>query len=263
MPPDYHTHTPLCRHAEGHPKEYAAAAWGLGLPELGFSDHSPMKQNFDDWRMQWEEFPRYLEMVEEAREAFPGLPIRLGLEVDFLEGGEAWIEELAQQADFDYLIGSVHYLAPGWDVDNPRHLSRFAKDGVEEIWALYFKVYEKAVRSGLFDFMGHPDLVKKFGHRPAGDLRRFYEPVVQALADANVAYEINTAGWRKDAREQYPAREFVEMAFNAGVRLVINSDAHHPSEVGAGFQEAMTLAREAGYTQTLRFEKRKSQVVAF
>ena len=74
MTPDYHTHTPLCKHAEGHPREYAAAARRLGLPELGLSDHSPMRERFDDWRMDWEEFPRYLEMVEEARAGLESLP---------------------------------------------------------------------------------------------------------------------------------------------------------------------------------------------
>lgn len=261
MPPDYHTHTPLCKHAAGHPREYAARAVELGLPELGLSDHSPMREPFDDWRMEWAEFPRYLEMVEEARTEFPTLPIRLGLEVDYLEGGEAWIEELAGKADFDYLIGSVHYLAPGWDVDNPKHISRFTEGSVEDIWALYFALYEKAIRTRLFDFMAHPDLPKKFGHRPLGDLRRFYEPVIQALADTGTAFEINTAGLRKDVREMYPAREFLELARTANVPLLINSDAHAPGEVGADFDKAIALAREAGYSETLRFEKRRRRSV--
>jgi len=263
MFPDYHTHTPLCHHAEGLPREYAAAAQRLGLPEIGISDHSPMKSYFDDWRMALEDFPNYLEMVEAARQEFPLLPIRLGLEVDYLEGGESWIEELSQMADFDYLIGSVHYIAPGWDVDNPRHLSKFSEHGVEEIWTRYFEVYEKMIRTRLFDFVGHPDLPKKFGHRPEGDLRRFYEPVIQALADTGTAYEINTAGLRKDARELYPADGFVILAAQAGVPLLINSDAHHPDEVGFGFAEAMAVAKEAGYTGTLRYEKRKAREVAF
>lgn len=256
MPPDYHTHTPLCKHAVGHPREYAARAAELGLPELGLSDHSPMREYFDDWRMAWEEFPAYLEMVEEARSTHPNLPIRLGLEVDYLQGGEAWVEELARAADFDYLIGSVHYIAPGWDVDNPKYISRFTEGNVDEIWAIYFQLYEKAIRSRLFDFMGHPDLPKKFGFRATGDLRRFYEPVIQALVDTNTAFEINTAGLRKDVREMYPARQFLEMAHAAGVPLLINSDAHAPGEVGADFAQAVQLAREVGYTHSARFEKR-------
>ncbi|MFZ4767003.1 MAG: histidinol-phosphatase HisJ family protein [Roseimicrobium sp.] len=257
MPPDYHTHTPLCKHAVGHPREYAAHAAALGLPELGISDHSPMREPFDDWRMSWEEFPIYLGMVEEARAEFPMLPVRLGLEVDYLPGHETWIEELSQAADFDYLIGAVHYLAPGWDVDNPKHLSRFAEGNVEDIWRLYFKLYEEAIRTRLFDFMAHPDLPKKFGHRPIGDLRRFYEPVIQALVDTGTAFEINTAGLRKDVREMYPAREFLTLARSANVPLLINSDAHAPGEVGADFTSAMALAREVGYTETLRFKKRQ------
>ena len=261
MPPDYHLHTPLCKHAEGHPREYATAAQKLGLPEIGFSDHSPMREHFDDWRMEWAEFPRYLEMVDEARAEFPALPIRLGLEVDYLEGGEAWIEELSGSADFDYLIGAVHYLAPGWDVDNPKHISRFTEFSVDEIWTLYFRLYEKAIRSRLFDFMAHPDLPKKFGHRPAGDLRRYYGPVIHALADTGTAFEINTAGLRKDVKEMYPARGFLEMAFAANVPLLINSDAHAPGEVGADFDKAVQLANEVGYTETLRFEKRQRRAM--
>ena len=261
MPPDYHTHTPLCKHAEGHPREYAARAVKLGLPELGLSDHSPMREHFDDWRMEWEEFPRYLEMVDEARAAFPALPIRLGLEVDFLEGGEPWIEELSGKADFDYLIGSVHYIARDWAVDDPKYIFKFAQGSVDEIWALYFQLYEKAIRTRLFDFMAHPDLPKKFGHRPAGDLRRFYEPVVQALADTGTAFEINTAGLRKDVREMYPAKPFLELAKSANVPLLINSDAHAPDEVGADFDKAIALAKEVGYTETLLFEKRKRSTI--
>ena len=111
VPADYHMHTPLCHHAEGWPKEYAAVAVERGLDEIGFSDHNPMATAFDDWRMSIDDLPRYLDEVEEARDAFANrLTIRCGLECDFLEGQEAWIEELSQKADWDYLIGSVHYI---------------------------------------------------------------------------------------------------------------------------------------------------------
>jgi histidinol-phosphatase (PHP family) len=199
-------------------------------------------------------------MVEEARASFPSLPIRLGLEVDYLTGHEPWIEELSKAADFDYLIGAVHYIAPGWDVDNPKYISRLTDTGPEEVWTTYFALYEKAIRTRLFDFMAHPDLPKKFGHRPSGDLRRFYEPIVQALADTGTAFEINTAGLRKPVGELYPAPEFLQLAYAAGVPLLINSDAHDPSEVGADFDQAIALAREVGYASTLRFEKRRRSV---
>ena len=250
---DYHVHTPLCHHASGWPVEFAARAVALGLGELGFADHSPMPAHFDDWRMLLEDLPRYFEEVEKARAAFPQLTIRLGLECDFLDGREAWIGELRGLAEWDYFIGSVHYLPDGAEVDHPKYVSRYRDGDVEEIWTAYWQTYERAVRSGLFDFMAHPDLPKKFGYRPAGDLRRFYAPVIAALAETRTPFEINTAGWRKECREQYPAREFLELAHAADVPLLINSDAHAVEELGAGFPEAVALAKSVGYAQTARF----------
>jgi len=261
---DFHTHTLLCRHAEGWPVDYARAALERGLEELGVSDHSPMPaalEPFDDWRMRLEDLARYRDAVEAARAAYPSLPIRLGLEIDFIPGHERWAEELAAMADWDFLIGSVHYIAPGWDVDNPARLSRFNELPVEEIWRSYFDACERCIRSGLFDFVAHPDLPKKFGHRPNGDLRRYYEPVVAALAETGVAFEINTAGLRKPAGECYPSLEFLKMAAQAGAGMLINSDAHTPAEVGAGFDVAAALAKEAGFTSTVRFAQRKARRV--
>lgn len=258
---DYHVHTPLCLHAQGWPVDFAARAVELGLSEIGISDHNPMRERFDDWRMLREDLPAYLESVEKARAAFPSLPIRIGLEMDYLNGMEEWWTELKGAAPWDYWIGSVHYLPEGWEVDNPKYLSRFREMDPAVVWDSYWKTYCRCIRSGWFDFVAHPDLPKKFGFRPGGDLRRYYEPAVEALVEMGVAYEINTAGLRKDCRELYPAREFVEMAYSAGVPVLINSDAHDPAELGAGFGEALRLVREVGYTETLRFEGGRRKAV--
>lgn len=258
---DYHVHTPLCRHATGTPREYVQAALAMGLDEIGFADHNPMPEPFDDWRMQREQLPHYVEMIEEARAAFPQIPVRLGLECDFLPGREGWIEALASAHPWDFLIGSVHYITPDWAVDDPRHISRFREQPVEEIWRLYWQAFELCARSGLFDFVAHPDLVKKFGFKPPGDLRPYYEPSISALAETGTAIEINTAGLRKEVREIYPSLEFLQMAKQAGVELLINSDAHAPNEIGADFAAGVKLARQAGYEELLRFDRRKRRRV--
>ena len=252
---DYHVHTTLCHHAAGEPIDYVQAAQKAGLTEIGFADHNPMPEQFDEWRMSIQDLPRYLEMIEEVRSA--GVSIRLGLECDFIEGYESWIETLAGKAPWDYFIGSVHYIAPGWDVDNPKYLSRFRKFPVEDIWELYWKNYVRCIESGLFDFVAHPDLAKKFGFRPTGDLRRYYEPAIESMAARNVAFEINTAGLRKEAKEIYPSLEFLQLAREAGVAMLINSDAHAPGEVGYKFDQARDLARQAGYSKVCRFIKRQ------
>ena len=261
LPADYHMHTPLCRHATGTPQAFVAKALELGLPEIGFSDHSPMPREFDDWRMLIEELPEYFAWVQRAQVAGGDrLPVRLGLEVDWLEGGEAWIDELARMAPWDYFIGSVHYLGE-WNFDNPRLVDGFSTLGVEQAWDRYWQLFAQAARSRRFDIMGHPDLIKKFGHRPAGDLRRWYEPAVAAVAEAGVAIEINTAGLFKDVREMYPAQGFLELAAQAGIPVTINSDAHAPDECGRAFAEAVALARAAGYDSLVRFKGRQRTAV--
>ena len=257
VPADYHTHTPLCHHAIGAPVEYALAAIGLGLDEIGISDHSPMPGPFDDWRMDLADFSDYLALVSEAREAVAPYPVRLGLEVDYFAGQESWIEKLTGLAPWDYLIGAVHYLGPGWDVDNPKWIGRFEELPVEEIWTRYFAEYERCVRSGAFDFVAHPDLVKKFGHRPAGDLRPYYEPIITALVETGTVMEVSTAGLRKPVGEIYPGPEMLAMAHAAGVEIVISSDAHAPGEVGADFDLAEKLVHEAGYRHTVHFRRRE------
>ena len=263
---DYHVHTPLCRHAVGEPAEYIAIARERGLDEIGFSDHCPMDgpEPFDDWRMSRADLPRYLALIEEARAAAAPFPVRLGLECDYVAGHEGWIEELSGMADWDYLIGSVHYIPPGWDVDHPKYVARYQASpaAVAEIWTAYWREYTRMAASGLFDFLAHPDLPKKFGYRPTGDLRRFYQPAIAAAAKSGVAFEISTAGLRKPVGELYPAQDFLVLAREAGLEIAINSDAHAPGEIGQDFAAAAHAARAAGFTQTLRFKGRQRSRVA-
>jgi histidinol-phosphatase (PHP family) len=251
MPADYHTHTPLCFHAQGEPEAFVDAALAAGLTEYGISDHAPqVPEPFDDWRMLEASLPDYFLWVERARIRAAGrIPIRVGLECDWLPGCEPWIANLAARHDWDYLIGSVHYLDT-WDFDNPKWLGRWAESDVAEVWTRYWKTYAQMAESGLFDILGHPDLVKKFGHTPPGDLARYYEPAVNAIAAAGCLIELNTAGWHKPCAEAYPAAGFLELACSAGVPLVLSSDAHAPNEIGRDFARAIALAKAAGYRET-------------
>jgi len=258
MRTDYHMHTPMCGHAVGAPRDYILAAQGAGLREIGFSDHNPMPTQFDDWRMAPDQLPQYVELIEEARREFPTYPIRLGLECDFIPGFEGHIQNLAEKAEWDYLIGAVHYVTPDWDIDNPKHLKRWTEQPVEKIWESYFAAYTKMVESCLFDFLAHPDLVKKFGLRPQGDLSRFYRDTLDAVAEAGVTLEVSTAGLRKDVKEIYPSRDFLVAACLRHIPIVINSDAHDPREVAYEFDRAYALVREVGYTEVMRFQKRKA-----
>ncbi len=137
LPADYHMHTPLCRHAVGEPTEYAAQAVQLGLTEIGFTDHSPMRRDdFDNWRMRADQLDDYVEKVRRAQREHPALVIRLGLEVDYLPGQEEWIRDLAARHPWDYFIGSVHYVSEDWAVDNPEMISRWKERDAFEVWSV-------------------------------------------------------------------------------------------------------------------------------
>jgi histidinol-phosphatase (PHP family) len=228
------------------------------LDEIGFSDHNPMPTQFDQWRMAPEELTRYLEMVEEARASAPGFPVRIGLECDYIPGYETHIRQLAEKYPWDYLIGSVHYVDDDWDVDSPFKRDLWKRHTVDAVWKKYFDRLELAIESRLFDFIGHPDLVKKFGDRPEGDLKRFYLRTLDLMEATGVAYEVNTAGWRKPVAEQYPDQAFLEEAFRRGIPVLVNSDAHAPEEVASGFHEAFALLHEVGYRSVVRFVGREA-----
>jgi histidinol-phosphatase (PHP family) len=261
LPPDYHMHTPLCHHAKGEPTEYSARAEELGLTEIGFSDHSPMPQDdFDDWRMRLRDLAEYAQSIERAREEHPDLTIRFALEVDYLPTHESWIRDLSTMHEWDYLIGSVHYIGEGteaWAIDNPNLMDRWKPENADSIWAEYFDRLTQAAASGLFDIIGHADLCKKFGYFPKADCAPLYRTFLETAAEAKVAIELNTAGLRKDCREIYPGLTFLKIAREYQVPITFGSDAHAPAEVGMNFAEAVTVARQAGYSEFCTFERRQ------
>lgn len=256
-------HTPLCRHASGEPVDYARRAVELGLTEIGFSDHSPMKQDgFDDWRMLERQLNEYVEKVRKAQRDFPQLTIRLALEVDYLPGHEEWIRDLASRHPWDYFIGSVHYVSEDWAVDNPNKLSEWRHRDADEVWAIYFERLTRAAETGFFEIIGHADLPKKFGHRPTRDCSPLYERFLVAARKHNCAIELNTAGLRKDCKEIYPSRQLLELAHRHGVPITFGSDAHAPGEVGMDFAAAIELARSVGYTHSRRLARGQFDVVS-
>lgn len=251
LPPDYHMHTPLCRHASGEPDEYARHALAIGLTEIGFSDHSPMvRDDFDAWRMRLDQLDEYVEKVRRVQRDFPRLTTRLALEVDYLPDHEDWIRDLSARHTWDYLIGSVHYLQGNWVVDHQDNLAVWETRDVWEIWSSYFERLTRAAASGLFEVIGHPDLPKKFGYKPTRNCTPLYEVFLAAARQHGCALDINTAGLRKTCAEIYPSADFLQLAFARGVPITFGSDAHAPEEVGMNFREAVQLAWNVGYRDT-------------
>lgn len=247
---DFHTHTPLCNHADGEPEAFVRRALALGLSEYGIADHAPMPgEPFDDWRMKQSELPAYLDWIERARRAAngTGLIIRCGLECDWLPGIEPWIEELRRLHDWDYLIGSVHYLAPGWAFDDPNFKGMYLTGSLAGDWEKYWELYAEMAASGLFDVYGHPDLIRKWGTTPEGDWTSMARGALRAMAASGGVMEINTAGFHTAGAEQYPCLPLLHEARALGVPIMINSDAHTPAALSRDYERAVGAALAAGY----------------
>jgi len=256
---DLHNHTALCNHAEGSVNDYVEAAVAAGIDIFGFSDHAPM--DFDPkYRMKFEEMAHYRAMVAEARRAYAGrIEVLFGYEVDYLEGH---MDERVLKADVDYLIGSVHFI-DGWGFDNPEFIGQYAHEDIDVVWQRYFDRVEAMAKSGLFDIVGHLDLIKVFKFMPERDIVSIAGPALDAVAAAGMTMEINVAGYRKPVAEAYPSPELLRAAYERGIPVTFGSDAHAPGQIGLFRDEAEKLAREAGYGECVYFRNRKPLTVAF
>lgn len=263
--PDYHMHTPRCNHAIGAVREYADAAVRLGMREIGMSDHSPMPFGFDkDWRMDHAELPDYLAEVRRVRDELAGqLTVRVGLEADFHPGTEAIVAEMITTEDWDYVIGSVHYIGE-WGFDNPDCLDQWEHWSLSDAWCAYYELVAQSAASGMFDIIGHPDLLKKFGHhQPRGDARvqAAEEAMLQAVKAADVALEISSAGLRKKVREVYPHGHMLVRAAELGIPFAFGSDAHAPGEVGHAMDDCLSMLLACGITEVASFHQRQRSML--
>jgi histidinol-phosphatase (PHP family) len=263
--PDGHDADAAVYHTEANAERYREVAAQHGIAELGVSEHIyRFTQALDIWRHPfWEQFAHddiddYCAFVREATD------LRLGIEADFVPGGEDRTAELLQARDFDYVVGSVHFLREG-AVDMDDYSVWDSGRSVEQIWRRYFETVGESARCGLFDIIAHPDLVKYWGSAqrplPEGDLRRYYEPAVEGIAESGAAVEVSTAGLRKPVGEMYPAPAFLAMCVEADVPVALSSDAHTPQHVGAGYEQALELLERAGVRELCVFERRERRLL--
>ena len=245
-------------------ERYRAAATAAGIEELGVSEHVyRFRQALDLWS-----HPLWLENANDDLDAYCEFvrttSLRLGIECDYVPGAEARTAELLGERDFDYVVGSVHFVGEGdAAVDHDGFDVWEGGGNAEEIWARYFEHFNRCARAGLFDILAHPDLVKVWGRDrplPEGDLRRFYEPAVEAIIAGGSAVELSTAGLRKPVGELYPAREFAELVVEAGVPFALSSDAHLPEQVGFGYDRAVEFLDSLGVGEIAVFEKRQRRM---
>lgn len=256
---DYHMHLRAPDESIDHSVEaierYVEAAADRGIDEIGFTEHV---YYFEQTRSLWS-VPYHLERCNHDLDAYAdavveakrrGWPVKLGLEVDFQPGREEETAEILSPYPWDYLVGSIHFL-DGYCIDGQPNTLIDAV-GVEEAWRRYYEALGRAARSGLFDALAHPDLVRMCGPEIDWD----WTEVASSLD--GVGLEVSTSGLYKPHEKLYPNASLLAAARGRDVPITLASDAHVPPNVGRDLDRAIEHARDAGYETVTLFDQREA-----
>ncbi|MCC2685635.1 MAG: hisJ [Paenibacillaceae bacterium] len=265
---DYHTHHVRCGHAEGTLEQYVEQGIRLGLSQLGLSDHMPLihvdpATYYPGMAMPMEELPAYVEEAFRLQQKYRGrIDIRVGLEGDYIEGYESEIARIIQAYPWDYVIGSVHFLGT-WDISDFRQLDGWKDCNPDEVYTQYYDAVQKAARSGMYDYLGHLDVIKRFCFKPSAsfDLVGLERETLDVIRECGMAIELNASGLRMPAAEMFPSRRMLEYAHQLGIPLTIGSDAHQPERLGQYLDHATAMLRDIGFTELATFSKRTRTMV--
>ena len=252
-----HMHTPLCGHAQGEPTEYAAVAQRRGLKGIIVTCHNPP---VDGWnpnvRMAEDQFDDYIRLIEAARLEWDGrVDVRLGMEFDYAPHMEAGVERQLQWADFNHALAAIH-------PQSPDYRERYYDGDDLALRRTYFDHLALAAESGLFDTIAHPDLIKNAV--ASWDVAAVWEPIIEMLdrvAAAGTAMELNTSGLNKRVRQMNPCPEILAEMAARNIPVVLGADAHVASRVAADYDRALTMLQEIGFTHVNVFLNRQRQPI--
>ena len=210
--------------------------------------------------------------MQVCEERYPELAIRLGLEVDYYEGRESEVAATIHQYEvtvgrpLDLVLGSVHHLNGVFFSHKEDAPAFYKNNSVSALYHDYFLLAAKAVRSGLFDVMAHPDQIKKYEgefspHLPFEEYRDVVEPYLDAVLENNVGLEVNTKGYKLKVGEAYPTVEMLKLYLAKAKELgkepiiTLGSDAHKVDDVGGFLPKGAAMLKELGQDSVVRFEK--------
>jgi len=232
----------------------------------GFWDDEPVAALRASMGRYWDEHAHaeldaYVECALAAKAA--GLPVVLGLEVDYYRGRMEDVATLLAGYPFDVLLGSVHWIGT-WrfdDLDDPASMEEWSVRSVDDAWSDYVTAVEELAASGTCDVLAHPDLIKVTGHRPVAP-EECWDRLVEATVSSGMAAELSSAGWRKPAAEAYPAPGLLAKFVAGGVPLTTASDAHRLSDVADRSSDLAGLLDALGVETLRAFSDRAPRDVA-
>lgn len=256
---DYHMHS-IFSDGRSLPEDYIGPALKRGFKEIGFSEHLTLFKEPEEWNMNPEKVTTYINHIDNIRKNTSGIKIKTSLEVDYIKGKENETRSFLEKLPLDYIIGSVHYLGEKTVDLGPEF---YEGKNIDRLFESYFDSVCTAIESDLFDIIGHCDLIRIFGYKPAMDLEPLYRKLARTMKTHNVVFEVNTNGRNRPLADFYPDRNYLHVFRDEKVPVCVNSDAHMPRRVGQYFDEAYELLRYIGFNEMAVFDKRERRMVPF
>jgi len=227
--------------------------------KLGHEPTSQMMAEYFDFHAR-NSLDDYIALAVAAKES--GLPVKIGMEVDYYKDQMDDVSALLAQYPFDVLIGSVHWLGT-WqfdDIDNDVQMNEWTVRSVETAWQQYTDALGELAASRAVDVIAHPDLIKVAGYKAANPAD-YWDRMSEAVQAVDVSMECSSAGWVKPVNEVYPAEGFLDRLVSKGLTFTTASDAHRLERVGERSGDLATLLEARGVNQLASYEKRQRVMV--
>ena len=265
MKVNYHIHS-IYSDGETALEDMVKAAINNEFHEIGFTDHlTLMKKNcYETQSLNQKNLEKYINEIRNLQKNYSGkIKIKSGLEIDYIPSTIKIIEQIISSFNFDFLIGSVHYIDE-WAFDLPESQEIWGNLNLNEVNKLYDKYYRlltQAVETGLFDIVGHLDVIKKFGYKQIR-LKEVHK-LIKKVNENGLVIEVNSSGLKYAAREIYPSLDILNIAFDEDTSITLATDAHKPEEINYRYTDLIEQVKKAGYTQTVIFNRQSKSKINF
>ncbi|MDP2113869.1 MAG: histidinol-phosphatase HisJ family protein [Bacteroidota bacterium] len=253
---DYHMHSILSDGKDSY-EEMVRVAISKGLDEIGFSDHVCIKPV--DWAISLIDIPVMTEQIMDLKIKYKNqIKIRYGIEMDYFPGSEKELKELIESLPVDYVIGSVHFIGD-WNFDTDQSL--YGKWPNDQVYGEYFELIQQAATSGLFDIIGHLDIIKKFRIYPESNQSKLFEDTIRIIKKHDLVVELNTGGIDRPCADYTPGPKLLEMCYRHNVPVTLSSDAHNANQIARHFESAINLLTQIGYQEIVGFKNRTRRMI--
>ncbi|MDO9040514.1 MAG: histidinol-phosphatase HisJ family protein, partial [Bacteroidota bacterium] len=212
-----------------------------------------------DWAISLIDIPVMTEQIMDLKIKYKNqIKIRYGIEMDYFPGSEKELKDLIESLPVDYVIGSVHFIGD-WNFDTDQSL--YGKWPNDQVYGEYFELIQQAAVSGLFDIIGHLDIIKKFRIYPESNQSKLFEDTIRIIKKHDLVVELNTGGIDRPCADYTPGPKLLEMCYRHNVPVTLCSDAHKADQIARHFESAIELLTQIGYQEIVGFKNRTRRMI--